>query len=456
MFIRKIVALFYLISLPLLSLADASAQDLNYTAFRKWFTQHVEISALVEQRTAFGTNKWSGQKAEVLFMPELEIALSHGLDLTAIGRLRSDAFDKLEPGDGAQSEVAHFSRHAVLGDRIDFELREFYLETTVGRSFLTLGKQQIVWGKADGLKVLDVVNPQDFREFILDDFDESRIPLWAVNAEIPVGAFVAQLLWISERTYHDIPEAGAAFAFTAPALGPVAPPGIPVELQQVKRPHRFFADSDAGIRLSTFWKGWDLTINYFYHYQDIPVLFRSVAISDGKPLITIRPRYKRSHLMGGTFSNAFGPLTVRGEIGYSTNRFFATADLQNSDGVEESGELAYVLGFDWFGVSETLISLQLFQNWVTGNFPGLIRDRFDTKLSLLLQRDFLRERLKMETLWVQNVNQGDGMLRPMISYELYDNVKLWTGFDLFYGSRHGLFGQFDRNDRLAFGVEWGI
>jgi len=63
---------------------------------------------------------------------------------------------------------------------------------------LVLGRQQNVWGKADGLKVLDLVNPQDFRELILDDFDDSRIPLWAVNAEIPVAEVVVPLVWIPE------------------------------------------------------------------------------------------------------------------------------------------------------------------------------------------------------------------------------------------------------------------
>ena len=63
---------------------------------------------------------------------------------------------------------------------------------------MVLGRQQNVWGKADGLKVLDLVNPQDFRELILDDFDDSRIPLWAVNAEIPVAEVVVPLVWIPE------------------------------------------------------------------------------------------------------------------------------------------------------------------------------------------------------------------------------------------------------------------
>jgi hypothetical protein len=36
-------------------------------------------------------------------------------------------------------------------------------------TYFTIGKQQVVWSKADGLKVLGVVNPQSFREFIMTE-----------------------------------------------------------------------------------------------------------------------------------------------------------------------------------------------------------------------------------------------------------------------------------------------
>ncbi len=60
---------------------------------------------------------------------------------------------------------------------LEAELREFYMEADWGKSYFTFGKQQVVWGKAGRLKVLDVVNSQSFQELYLEDFDNSRIPL---------------------------------------------------------------------------------------------------------------------------------------------------------------------------------------------------------------------------------------------------------------------------------------
>lgn len=62
-------------------------------------------------------------------------------------------------------------------------LREFYFDTTGGGWDFRLGKQQVVWGTADGIKLLDIINPTDYRELNQNVSEDSRIPVWMVNAE---------------------------------------------------------------------------------------------------------------------------------------------------------------------------------------------------------------------------------------------------------------------------------
>src|SRR6056297_1515114 len=62
-------------------------------------------------------------------------------------------------------------------------LRELYLDIYAGDWDIRAGKQQIVWGTADGIKLLDIVNPTDFREVVQNQFEDSRIPIWMVKAE---------------------------------------------------------------------------------------------------------------------------------------------------------------------------------------------------------------------------------------------------------------------------------
>ena len=62
-------------------------------------------------------------------------------------------------------------------------LRELYVDTTAGDWDLRLGKQQVVWGTADGIKLLDMVNPTDWSEFNQNAPADARIPVWMINAE---------------------------------------------------------------------------------------------------------------------------------------------------------------------------------------------------------------------------------------------------------------------------------
>jgi len=62
-------------------------------------------------------------------------------------------------------------------------LREAYIDTTYGDWAIRAGKQQTVWGTADGMKLLDAINPTDYSELAQNQMEDSRIPVWMINAE---------------------------------------------------------------------------------------------------------------------------------------------------------------------------------------------------------------------------------------------------------------------------------
>ena len=79
-----------------------------------------------------------------------------------------------------------------FNDRLDF-IREAYVTKTFnmdeGKStFLKIGKQQVVWGRTDLFRVLDVINPVDYsRNNIYDELQDIRIPMWIAQAEYRMG-----------------------------------------------------------------------------------------------------------------------------------------------------------------------------------------------------------------------------------------------------------------------------
>lgn len=407
----------------------------------------------LESQIALSTRDGSLRQAEFIFEPYVRVELGRGMEFTALGRLLFDAVDELKPGDPPRRNYSGISRPLGIGTRVELELRELFLDADIGPGHLRIGKQQIVWGESDGLKVLDVVNPQDFREFILDDFEDSRIPLWAFNLEWPVGPFEIQAIWLTDPTFHALPEPGAEFAFTTPLVVPRVPVGVDVEMRGLRRPTNLVTDSDSGLRISTSLGGWDLALSYLYFYEDEPVLERELRLGPEGPLAVITPGYRRDHLFGATTTSAVGDFTVRGELAFRLDRQVSTNSPLDRDGLIGSRELAYVVGLDWYGLSDSLVSFQFFQRWLPDRDSGAIRPELRTSFTLFLQRRFANDRGSVEMMWIHNLNDHDGVVRPKVSYELNDQTSVWTGFDLFYGTRDGLFGEFRDRNRFVLGIQ---
>ena len=95
-----------------------------------------------------------------------------------------------ESGDSYHVEVQAYNDSKGIGKYDSNEsytqrdvLREAYVDTTYGDWAIRAGKQQTVWGKTDGMKLLDIINPTDYSEMAQNQMEDSRIPVFMLNAE---------------------------------------------------------------------------------------------------------------------------------------------------------------------------------------------------------------------------------------------------------------------------------
>lgn len=408
-----------------------------------------DYSGSIEASLAFSDSIDAFEHTELIYKPRFEFELSGNSDITLIGRVRSDFEDLYEPSEPIDANRSSASGRGFLSDDIEVELLEAYIDMQLGNTWLRLGKQKIVWGQADALKVLDVLNPQSFREFILDDFNDRRTALWSVNAEMPMGDSTLQVVWIPDTTYDDLPQRGAHYALTSPIFVPRLPQNTPVSFIPLEKPNHALKESDVGLRLFTFKSGWDLTLNYAYHYSDRPVIRRSLSAQG----VEITQRYERTHLFGGSFSNAFGPFALRGELGYSTDRYFLLDDNSDADGVYNSSELSTVIGLDYTGISYWFISAEIFLSTLTAYDNASIRDKTDSTITATVRRNLINETLVLEASYLHSLNNKDGLLKLSANYQYSSEIEMSAGFDLFHGDTRGAFGQFNNYDRLVVGVK---
>ena len=84
-------------------------------------------------------------------------------------------------------------------------LRELYVDTMAGDTEVRVGKQQVVWGTADGIKLLDIINPTDYREFAQNTMEDSRIPVWMIKTDTYVGDSGSLQMVIAQPEQSKIP-----------------------------------------------------------------------------------------------------------------------------------------------------------------------------------------------------------------------------------------------------------
>ncbi|MBF0357119.1 MAG: RNA polymerase-associated protein rapA [Magnetococcales bacterium] len=187
----------------LLSATPLLADDSE--SFGEW-----RVSGVLKNETAFFTNNGpttgslqtyngtTNQSAGEMLKFENSLNLFVNGDISDTTSIHGQ-FNLVADTEGADGYRYHAS------DSQNDVLRELYVDTTTGPLDWRIGKQQVVWGTADGIKLLDIVNPTDWREFVQNTTEDARIPVWMIKAEADVGENGNMQFIVAQRKENAIP-----------------------------------------------------------------------------------------------------------------------------------------------------------------------------------------------------------------------------------------------------------
>jgi len=369
------------------------------------------------------------------------------------------AYDWYEKYDPAQHYMGHIQRTDWL--------RDCYLDYTSDNLDIRLGKQQVVWGQADGIPVLDRINPFDLTEYWLPDFVDLRIPLWMINIKYsPKVDSILQFLIISdfEQSTSAPPEAPLAFRsyqrFDAFKKAKEAAGGTVIT--NMRYPGKRFKNSTFGLQWLDRIGEWEYTLNYLYgyYYSARTYLISGIPIV-GPGTVSYERQFKLYRLYGSSFNRTFtNPgllqgITLRGDIAcYNDEPTYYGAD-GSSRGVVRWDNWFWITGIDKYVATNWLLSFQfgqyILQDAKVGTYVPLNAytygpaDQVENIFSLKLSTDFMHERLKTEVMWTWT-DDNQGRVSPKLTYEIKDNLWLTTGIHYFYGNEQDSNGQFrDKN-----------
>jgi len=332
----------------------------------------------------------------------------------------------------------------------EMALRQSYMDIYLDSMDFRIGKQQIIWGKADGVFITDVISPKDMSEYLLPDFEEIRMGVQALKVDYYFGDNTIEFVWIPDFTPTQTPAVDSIW-YVQPDY--TVTPTFYVTKKEVPSN---FVNSEVFLKLAAITSAIDYEIMAGYLWDDDPTMHISTTIDAGssQPVITVTPEHHRLKMGGGSFSMVLAGAVVRGEAAYYNGKYFRSENPVLTDGVEEKDYIHFLLGFD-YTIWNIKTSLQFIEQKIQDYDEMIVSDENEDKVTLLFSTDFLRETLKLELFSYLDLNNNGSLVRPKISYNLIDGFQILVGATIFNGDS-GIYGQFDDNDMIYSKIKYSF
>lgn len=345
---------------------------------------------------------------------------------------RSDVYFKVNP------YIYHYS-----DNELELGLRQAYMDLYFDSFDIRIGKQQIIWGKADGVFITDIVSPKDMREFLLPDFNEIRTGITSLKFDYYYGDNTFEIVWIPLFTPTQTPESESIWSLKPDYDLPYS---FDYSNADVKDK---LSNSEIFVKYSLLSSAIDFELMGAYSWDDDPT-FHSEKIFNSElglvDSIVLKPEHHRLSTLGGSFSTTLGDIVLRGEGAYYTGKYFQSTNPLYLDGTEKKDYLHYLIGVD-FSIGDVKLSSQFIQQGILDYNEYLIKYEFENTVTFLASIDFLRETLNIELFSYIGLNEGDALVRPKLIYDYADGLEIQFGANLFLGDE-GQFGSFDKNDMI--------
>ena len=460
----------------------ASRTDTEKTALAKdsAFDDKVEYQAPQDSDDDEFSDDSEHDSAKSIFTVSGKIETLHGVRW-------NDAKKKLEYGASRsiaqiKGEISAGSSYAALSasaeynyrnpTRTGFRLNEAYYRYSGEIWDISVGRQVIVWGQADGFKLTDVLSARDNSEFIAFSGDDARLPSDSVRLRFFHNLFTFEAVAIPFFTPNKLPRFGfedgaknSLYYIDTPDSYKTPFGTIPIKYTKTESPKpKMFTDTEAAARFSFFLPGIDFSVSGFYGWDKNPRYVKSGYAKKGlfnpaNPLSPLNPyvpkelhtnlneEYYRIGMAGIDAAIPAGDVTVRLETAWVGGRYFEPKNLLTEKSVNDlkrqtpddvtlefnspkKHQLLMLAGIDWIKSSWTL-SGQYFEDLILDHKDDIERPMHKGFVSLSVSKTFLRDTLKLSASGVIDINYGSTSSTYSVGYALTDNINFSLGGDVY-------------------------
>jgi hypothetical protein len=330
-----------------------------------------------------------------------------------------------------------FSDEVLDAYESEVELAEAWLHGRASRFFdLKAGRQIVVWGRSDNIRITDVLNPLDLREPGMTDIEDLRLPVAMSRVDGYWRAWNLSAIALHEIRFDKSPAFGHDFF-----------PGS-TPLPEEDKPHCAGRNSEWALALNGIFSGKDLSL-YWADLFDEKV---NAAIDpNGQPI----REHARVTMWGAAGNLAMGNWLVKSEAAFWQGiKFFnvTQATFERLDGL---------LGIEYSGWDETTISL----DWSirhTIDFDKRLKSAPDFaqedafQSAIRISRNFLNETLNISILGMiyGPLGQDGALERVTVSYDWSDAISTAIGMVLYQSGDKYILNSIDDNDRVFADIKY--
>ncbi len=406
-------------------------------------------------------------------------------------------------GDQSKTDLAS----PEFNDRLDF-IREAYVKKTFAlqdgkQLFVKVGRQQVVWGRTDLFRVLDVINPVDYsRNNIYDELQDIRIPMFIAQAEYRMGGSDwmqernLQVVWNFDKfrpsnlgqcgTANVILDAGCFFrgmknlwdnggtvANFAALPPPLVPPGTylatnfgphQIGIRNVDLPSWSLENTQLGVKFEGVTNGGlNFSLNALTYRSQLPSLHGAKSSVNGftgvnkdvNPYhISFDMVFPRVNLIGGSvdFQWKEAKAAVRMEGAFTDGEEFANTakeELFSSNnvfrgviGIDRPTFVPFISPNRTVLFSGQMFYQHIFNHQVTQGTQGMVGmpDWEDNFIGTLLIKAFLAgDRVSPQVIFAHDFKADAWVAAPQVDWSATDNLKFTVGANLKWGGDIGAY-----------------
>jgi hypothetical protein len=402
---------------------------------------YLKLSSVYAYRDheAAGTDtSWQGLTR---LRPEIKLIVDADLSDTWQARVSGHAFyDPVYALNGRDS----YSDDVLDSYEKEIELDEVYLQGSLTRDLdLKVGRQIVVWGRSDNIRITDVLNPLDLRWPGLVDIEKLRLPVTMTRLDYYLKGWNFSGIALHEVRYNKNPEFGSDFF-----------PGVQALPGQESPDEGFSIDNTQfAASLNGIFRGWDLS----FYVADLYAQNGYIAPTARVPTPRFEIKHPRIKMLGGAFNMARGNWLFKTEAAFFDGfEFASTPD-------KEYSRLDALAGVDYSGISDATITFEV-ANRHYFDFDNRLEDSPDFQKEDLFEwavrisKPYWNDTLNLTFLSTIFGPTGDdgGFQRFTAEYDWTDSIEL-TGGLVFYqsGDLRRTMGIGD-NDRVFLEVQYNF